>query len=141
MPGHRVLEETVDQVHIVAVKLRPPRDLVARERSTVNDELETEVLHGRAGAAGASRGGAYVAQPAVKQAEGLAQPVGDANIGAQGGAAERIPFDLIDRELAAEAPRDAIHELGDDLLAVLLLGPADECGVSRDVSHDQEPFH
>src|SRR5205807_3043210 len=90
---------------------------------------------------GASRGGAYVAQPAVKQTEGLAQPVGDANIGAQGGAAERIPFDLIDRELAAEAPRDAIHELGDDLLTVLLLGPADECGVSRDVGHDEQTFH
>ena len=71
----------------------------------------------------------------------FAQPIRDADIGSVGRAAEGISLDLLDGELAAEAPRDRLHELRKDLPRVVLLGPGDERGVSRDVRHDEKPFH
>src|SRR5205814_7784051 len=104
-------------------------------------ELETQVLHRRAGSTRTGGRGADVTKAAVKDAVGLAEPVGDADIGALGRAAERVTLDLIDGELAAEAAGDRLHELGQDLLRVVLLGTGDERGVPRDVRHDEEPSH
>ena len=141
VPGHGVLEEPVHEVHVVAVKLHPACDLVAREAPAMDHELETELLHGRARAARTGRRRADVAKPAVEYAERLTKPVRHARVGTVGGAAERVAFDLVDGQLAAEAARDRLHELGEDLLRMVLLGAGDEGRVTGDVRHDKEPFH
>src|SRR5713101_433866 len=107
----------------------------------MNDELEPEVLHGRAGSTGAGRRRADVAKAAVEDAIGLAEPIGDADVGTLGRATERVALDLIDGQLPAEAARDRLHQLGEDLLRVVLLGAGDEGRVPRDVRHDEQAVH
>src|SRR5207253_2830086 len=138
---HGVLQEPVDKIDVVAVKLHTAGDLVARERSAMNDELQSEVLDGRAGATGTGRRRADVAKAALEDAVRLPEPVDHTNIGSVSRAAEGVAFDLIDRQLPAEAARDRLHELGEDLLRVVLLGAGDKGRVPRDVRHDQETFH
>src|SRR5438128_1460875 len=138
---HRVLQEPVDKVDVVAVKLHAAGDLVARERSAMNDELQSEVLDGRAGATGTGRRRADVAKAALEDAVRLPEPVDHTNVGSVSRAADGVAFDLTDRRLPAKAARDRFHELGEDLLRVILLGAGDKGRVPRDVRHDQETFH
>src|SRR5207302_3001118 len=105
----------------------------------MDDELEAEVLHRRAGAARARGRGADVAKATVKEPEGFAQPVDDLDVSALGRARERVALDLVDRKPAAEALGDPVHELGEDLARVLGLRTGDEFRVAGDVGHDQEP--
>jgi len=91
-----------------------------------------------AGIARACRGGPHVAQPPVEGAEGLAQPVDDLDVAPLGRAAQRVAFDLVDAQLATEALRDVLDELGQDLARVLVLGARHKGRVAGDVRHDQE---
>ena len=141
MARHGVLQEPVDEVDVVAVKLHAAGDLVPRERPAVNDELQSKVLHRRARATRARRRRADVAKAALEDAVRLPEPVDHTNVGSVSRAAEGVAFDLIDRQLAAKAARDRFHELGEDLLRVILLGACDKGRVPRDVRHDQETFH
>src|SRR5207302_11464899 len=106
----------------------------------MDDELEAEVLHRRAGAARTRGRGADVAKATVKEPEGLAQPVDDPDVGPFGGARERVALDLVDRKPAAEALGDPVHELGEDLARVLGRGTGDEFRVAGDAVHHPEPF-
>src|SRR5881296_56308 len=96
-----VLEQPVHQVHVVAVELHTARDLVAGEAPAMDDELQPEALHCGARATGAARCCEDVAKPAVEEAKSLAEPVGDLDIAPLSRAAERVPFDLLDRQLPA----------------------------------------
>ena len=104
MPGYRVLEKPVDEVHVVPMELDPAGDLVPRKRSAVHDELQTKILHRRARSAWACRRRADVAKPAMEDAICLAEPVGHADVGPICRAAESVTLDLIDGQLSAEAP-------------------------------------
>src|SRR5258708_38805911 len=98
----------------------------------MDDELQAEVADHLAGVARARRRGAHGAQPAVEWPDRLAEPVGDLDVGALGRARERVALDLVDGELAAEALRDVLDELGEDLARVLGFRPGYECCVPRD---------
>ena len=89
----------------------------------------------------ASRGGADVAKTALEDAVRLPEPVDHAHVGPIGRATEGIALDLVDRQLPAEAARDRLHEFGEDLLRMVLLGAGDEGRVARDVRHDEETVH
>ena len=126
--------------HVAPDELLGMRDSLADDLPVVRDELEVEIRDEHARVAFAARGLADVTQPALEcEVAALDRVLQERAIDGLGDRIDerRVAFELGQAEHRPDVRDHGAHQVGQDVLGMVELGPGQEAGVSGDVGNDE----
>jgi len=138
-----VLQQPVRQDDVRARRLAAVADHLAQEAAVVGDDLEVEISHAPAGAAGAGvvRRQLALAPPEGGDGvpEGLEDGGGRSHRPVRADGEDRVTLHLLDLQGRGQPLHDLPQQLGDHRGAVLELRRGDEGRETGDIRQDQHP--